>query len=783
MWCPSTLSLRCFSFLKPYPSSYRNSNYRKTTTATIPIAGCCLNSLMETAKTTTDEFNVGIFSYVSQLPGFHAILKQRYSDFIVNEVDKDGIVVHLTSLEVPPQIVEAIQEGEKEILNQIGKSYTVEIELFRSLAGDSDAERLEAFITQVATQSEDNSYIYPIILSPNSDKAHRTAIHNFFKEKFKFLVTDTVDGPDASRKCIRVRLKSGVHSNRVRNFKKLKDRGDQPFDSRGSNNWPQHLGKFLRFHLYKENKDTHEAIGLIGKMLGIQPRSFGFAGTKDKRSVSTQRVTVFKQHASRLAALNDRLIGIRVGNFCHVTEKLLLGQLLGNRFTITLQGVVADSEDTIKMSADSLGKRGFINYFGLQRFGIGYMPTHLIGAALLRGEWKSAVSMILDPREGERDVVRKAREYYKESGDIEGTLRQLPRNLIAERAILQCMKKCPGNYLQALKAIPTTLRMMYVHSYQSYLWNHAASVRVQKYGTDEVVVGDLVYFKGDDTERETLGVNSECEDDSCDDMYDCSNSDPTSGTHHPERKNTHVKAATAEDISLGNYTIDDVILPLPGSRVSYPTNDIAKVYHDLAKKDSINLAESVHSIKEFSITSITGRYRRVFQKPMALEWELLLYTDGSIPLAEMDLEKIAKDKSKHLFKEEKRANGNEDKNPSDCMRQPMSFQNDIHPSTDHNETEDERGLGKSQSNSFCDSTSQGAQMALKLSFTLPASSYATMAIRELLKTSTSRKFRKTVTLEEFVSLLLFLLVLAGVGAFFLVLQLFTDKNYQMKLIS
>lgn len=31
-----------------------------------------------------------------------------------------------------------------------------------------------------------------------------------------------------------------------------------------------------------------------------------------------------------------------------------------------LRGVVADSEDTIKMSADSLGKRGFINYFGLQ---------------------------------------------------------------------------------------------------------------------------------------------------------------------------------------------------------------------------------------------------------------------------------------------------------------------------------------------------------------------------------------------------------------------------------
>ncbi|KAJ9185855.1 hypothetical protein P3X46_005442 [Hevea brasiliensis] len=699
---------------------------------------------MATAKTTTDESDVGILCYISQLPGFRGILKQRYSDFIVNEVDNDGNVVHLTSLEVPAQLAEAAEEGENKVSNQIGKSYASEIEAFRSLAGDSDGERFEAFLTQFTAGSEESNNISPILLSPDSDKAHRTAMHNFFKEKFKFLVTDTVDGPDASSKCIRVRLNPGGHNNGGRNSKKRKDRSGKPFDSRGSYHWPEHLGKFLRFHLYKENKDTQEAIGLIGKMLGIQPRSFGFAGTKDKRSVSTQRVTVFRQHASRLAALNDRLIGIKVGNFCHVKEGLVLGQLLGNRFTVTLRGVIADSETTIKGSADSLGRHGFINYFGLQRFGSGSVPTHLIGAALLRGEWKSAASMILDPREGERDVVRKAREYYRESNDIEGTLRQLPRHLIAERAILQCLKKCPGNYLLALKAIPRTLRMMYVHSYQSYLWNHAASVRVQKYGIDRVVVGDLVYCKGDDTARETSGFNSECEDHSCDDMYDCSNLDETSGTYVPEWKNTPVKAVTAEDISSGNYTIDDVILPVPGSRVSYPTNDIAKVYHDLSKKDAINLAESVHSVKEFSITSMTGSYRRVFQKPMDFEWELLSYTDGNIPLAETDFDRIAKVKSKSLFKEEEQANGDENKNPSDCMGPPASFQNNIHVSTDYNETEGEREVGRAEVESLCNSNSQEAQMALKLSFTLPASSYATMAIRELLKTSTSVAFHKTL---------------------------------------
>ncbi|KAJ6682845.1 hypothetical protein OIU74_020987 [Salix koriyanagi] len=599
---------------------------------------------METSK-TMEEPDVGILCYISQLPGFRGILKQRYADFIVNEVDTDGNVVQLTCLEPPPQMVEETKECEVKVSDEKmseSKSYEAEIELFRSLAGDSDAEKLESLISQVDSRTGNEDSASHIVLSPDSDKAHRTAVHNFFKQNFKFLVTDTTDGPDASSKCIRVRLDSGGHKNNGRNSKKRKERGEKPFDSRGSSNWPEHLGKFLRFHLYKENKDTQEALGIIGKMLGIQSKSFGFAGTKDKRAVSTQRVTVFKQQASRLAALNDRLIGIKVGNFCHVKEGLLLGKLLGNRFTVTLRGVIADSEDTIKAAADSLGRHGFINYFGLQRFGTGSVPTHLIGAALLRGEWKTAVSMILDPREGERDVIRNAREYYKESNDIEGTLRQLPRHLVAERAVLQCLKKCPGDYLQALKAIPRTLRMMYVHGYQSYLWNHAASERVQKYGFDQVFPGDLVYCKGDDTEKETVGVNSECNDDNSDDTYDCSHLDETSGTDRPESKNTLVKVVTAEDMSTGNYTVDDVVLPMPGSRVIFPTNEIAKVYHDLAKKDAINLTESVHSVKEFSITSMTGSYRRVFQKPLDFEWELLAYNDSNKPLAETDLDKISK---------------------------------------------------------------------------------------------------------------------------------------------
>ncbi|KAL8470630.1 hypothetical protein ACS0TY_033256 [Phlomoides rotata] len=688
--------------------------------------------------TSVEESDVGILCYISPLPGFSGILKLRYSDFIVNEVDLDGDVVHLTSLEAPPEIADEKKESIADLLN---KDNATEIESFRALAGDSGAENLKKFIDQIGSgvTSNDESFV----LSPSSDKSYRTAVHNFFKERLKFFVTDTVDGPDSLSKCIRVRLNSGSNKGGGRNSRKRKDRSDKQYDSRGSDNWPEHLGKFLRFHLYKENKDTQEALGLLGKMLGTKPRSFGFAGTKDKRSVSTQRVTVFKQRASRLAALNDKLIGIKVGNFCHVNDPLVLGQLQGNRFTITLRSIIAETEDIVRASATALGENGFINYFGLQRFGSSSVPTHFIGAALLRGEWKAAVSMILDPREGEKDVTKNIREYYKESSDIEGTLRRLPRYLVAERAILNCFQRNPGNYLQALLAIPRTLRMMYVHSYQSYLWNHAASMRVQKYGYNQVVVGDLVYCKEQETDKEMTSSLLEFEDGSDNVISDDIHLEDTSIADLPEVRNTSVKVINEEDIDAEKYTIDDIILPLPGSRISYPLNDIGKIYHDLAKKDGISLTESVHNSKEFSLSNLTGAYRKVFQKPKDFEWELLKYRDTNVPLAETDWDKIAKSCAAINARESDKAK--QIKPQIDCRSETDKHDDEIMLSAGNEDAKGNKG-GDIQIEEPLNATkTQESQMALKLSFTLPSSCYATMAIRELLKTSTSVAFHKALS--------------------------------------
>lgn len=91
-----------------------------------------------------------------------------------------------------------------------------------------------------------------------------------------------------------------------------------------------------------------------------------------------------------------------------------------------------------------------------------------------------------------------------------------------------------------------------------------------------------------------------------------------------------------------------------------------------------------------------------------------------------------------MIREEGPANGNEDENITfDCMKQSESLKIDLKLPADKNELEGEREVGLPLVESLCGSNTQEAQMALKLGFTLPASCYATMAIRELLKTSTS----------------------------------------------
>lgn len=69
-------------------------------------------------------------------------------------------------------LFQSVQENKTNTSESEVISYASQIESFKSLAGESDASSLEEFINQINVGGEDSPS--PIILSPDSDKSHRT---------------------------------------------------------------------------------------------------------------------------------------------------------------------------------------------------------------------------------------------------------------------------------------------------------------------------------------------------------------------------------------------------------------------------------------------------------------------------------------------------------------------------------------------------------------------------------------------------------------------------------
>jgi len=232
-------------------------------------------------------------------------------------------------------------------------------------------------------------------------------------------------------------------------------------------------GDYTHFTLVKENWDTMQALRVIAKRLGVSRNRFAFAGTKDRRAVTAQRVSVYKVPVERLRALKVK--GIRLKDFGYGDENLGLGSLQGNRFTVKVRGVCGDAAERIERVKSELNS-GFPNYYGLQRFGETRPVTHEVGLRLLEGDLEGSVMTYLGRTfEDEGEVVRHARERLVETRDFHAALREFPVGLGYEKAMLNHLVQHAGDYAGALRTLPRNLQMMFIHAYQSYVFNRALS--------------------------------------------------------------------------------------------------------------------------------------------------------------------------------------------------------------------------------------------------------------------------------------------------------------------
>ena len=236
----------------------------------------------------------------------------------------------------------------------------------------------------------------------------------------------------------------------------------------------------LHVTLVKKNYTTNRAIKQISSKLRIGRRRIGYAGTKDKKAITAQRISIWNIELKKVKKI--KLKDITLKNFKYSNKRLSLGNLEGNRFTITVRPLMTKKElQEKKGKIEKAFSEKIPNYFGPQRFGIQREVNHLIGKELSLGNLERATKFFLTYPGDENYDASKAREFTNKNwGDFKEAITKYPRFLGLEVAVLNSLVKSPKDFGNALQKIPKKIRKIFVHSYQSYLFNSLLKHLIEK---------------------------------------------------------------------------------------------------------------------------------------------------------------------------------------------------------------------------------------------------------------------------------------------------------------
>jgi len=260
-------------------------------------------------------------------------------------------------------------------------------------------------------------------------------------------------------------------------------------------------GKYLILELTKNDWDTHHLTRTLAKILQISQKRIGVAGTKDKRALTTQKISIFDVEAPEIEKIHLKDIQLKI--LGRSRKSIELGDLWGNNFTITIRNIpcsLEEAEGLLKTITEEIVTQGGVpNFFGIQRFGAVRPVTHLVGKALVEGDFeKAALMYIAEAFPDEPEETKKARQFVKETRDYKEGLKLYPLRLGHERAMMNHLIANPEDFAGAFLVLPKNLYKMFVHGYQSYLYNLILCRRIEKgLPLNQAVEGDIVCFKNE----------------------------------------------------------------------------------------------------------------------------------------------------------------------------------------------------------------------------------------------------------------------------------------------
>lgn len=178
----------------------------------------------------------------------------------------------------------------------------------------------------------------------------------------------------------------------------------------------------------------------------------------------------------------------------------------------------------------------------------------------------------------------------------------------------------------ALGLIQKNVRLMYLHAYQSHVFNQVLSERIRKYGL-KVLPGDLKLSKAK--------KDSDVDD---------------------QEQPVGQKVEVVTESQVENTSILDIVMPLPGTNqvinnqfifkhvlffagfnVVFPENEISEMYDVILQADNLTKSDFKSSVEFYSLG---GQYRHIISKPTDVGWKSMRYSDPNENLVLSDLERV-----------------------------------------------------------------------------------------------------------------------------------------------
>jgi len=241
--------------------------------------------------------------------------------------------------------------------------------------------------------------------------------------------------------------------------------------------------------LYKDNYDNHKQESNSNNKSILTERqledSLHHAGLKDKKGITSQFMTTTLDIRKLESIKNvDSNWKINLGDFQKITQddRLKPGQLRGNKFNIVIRDIKIseqfvtsglDLESILNERIETLKKKGFVNYFGLQRFGSKY-PGPLVGLALIQNNYKTASDLLVHTNYGSEAGQPKFKQFLKYMRNY---------NKLG-------YKEEQASKLAFKKSFSKNFEKILIHSYQSWVYNLSVNFRLDL--GYELLPGDFV---------------------------------------------------------------------------------------------------------------------------------------------------------------------------------------------------------------------------------------------------------------------------------------------------